>query len=50
MFDLVENKLFANADDSTLLAVVRIQQADMLLLPPLTRTWLGFRSGAITGA
>ena len=26
------------------------QQTDLLLLHPLTRTWLGFRSGAITGA
>ena len=26
------------------------QQTDLLLLPPLTETWLGFRSGAITGA
>ena len=26
------------------------QQTDLLLLPPLTVTWLGFRSGAITGA
>ena len=26
------------------------QQTDLLLLPPLTGTWLGFRSGAITGA
>ena len=26
------------------------QQTDLLLLPPLAGTWLGFRSGAITGA
>ena len=26
------------------------QLTDLLLLPPLTGTWLGFRSGAITGA
>ena len=26
------------------------QQTDLLLLPPLTGTWLGLRSGAITGA
>ena len=26
------------------------QQADLLLLPPLTETWLEFRIGAITGA
>ena len=39
-FELVENRLFAYTDDSTLLAVVAA----------LTGTWLGFRSGAITGA
>ena len=40
IFELVENILFAYADDSTLLAVVRIasQQTDLLLLPPLTGT------------
>ena len=48
MFELVENRLFAYADDSTLLAVFASQQTDLLLLPPLTGTWLGFRSGAIT--
>ena len=26
------------------------QQTDLLLLPPLTGTWLGFMSGKITGA
>ena len=26
------------------------QLTDLLFLPPLTRTWLGFRSGAIAGA
>ena len=48
--ELVENKLFAYADDSTLLAVVRSQQTALLLPPPVTGTWLGFRSGAITSA
>ena len=50
MFELVDKRLYAYADDSTLLAVVRNVETDLLLLPPLTWTWLGFRSGAITGA
>ena len=51
MFDLVENRLYSYADDSTLLAVVRKPADYLLLLPPLTGTWLGsIRSGAITGA
>ena len=49
MVELAENRLYAYADDSTLLAVVVQQQTDLLLLPPLTGTWQGFRSGAITG-
>ena len=49
MFELVENRLFAYAYDSTLLAVVRKTPADPLLLPPLTGTWQGFRSGTIDG-
>ena len=52
MFDLVENRLYAYADDFTLLAVVRKQvdkPTSLLFLPPLTLTWLGFRRGAITG-
>ena len=49
MFELVENRLYAYADDYTLLAVVRNEQTDLLFLPPLIGTWLGFRSGAITG-
>ena len=36
--ELVENRLFAYADDSTLLAVVASKQTDLLLLPPLTGT------------
>ena len=31
-------------------ALVASQQTNLLLLPPLTRTWLEFRTGAITGA
>ena len=46
MFELVEDRLFVYADEFTLLAVVR-KPADLLLLPPLIRTWLGCRSGAI---
>ena len=38
-FERVKNRLFAYADDSTLLAVVISQQKDLLLLPPLTGTW-----------
>ena len=36
MLELVENRLYAYADDSTLLSVVRSQQTDLLFLPPLT--------------
>ena len=46
IFELVENRLYAYADDSTFLAVVRSQQTDLLLLPPLTGTCQGLRSGA----
>ena len=49
LFELVDNRLFAYAYDSTLLAVFASQQTDLLLLSPLTGTCLGFRSGAITG-
>ena len=49
MSELDENRLFANADDSTLLAVVRKLPGGYCCLP-LTGTWLGLRSGAITGA
>ena len=34
MFELVENRLYANADDSTLVALFASQQTDLLLLPP----------------
>ena len=50
MFQLVDDRLFAYADDSTLLAVIR-KSADRPAVAAslnLTRTWLGFRSGAIT--
>ena len=52
MFELVANRLYANTDDSTLLAVVR-KPADRPAVATslnLTGTWLGFRSGVITGA
>ena len=45
MFELVKNRLFANANDYTQMGVVRKPA-----VPLLTGTWLGFRSGAITGA
>ena len=44
--------MYANVDDSTLLAVVR-KPADRPAVAAslkLTGTWLGFRSGAISGA
>ena len=50
MFELVENGIFDYADNSTILAIVRKPADRPQLLPPLTWTWLGFRSGAITGA
>ena len=50
MFELVENRLYAYADDSTLLPVVR-QPADRPdVAASLNRDLAGFRSGAITGA
>ena len=49
MFELVENRLFANADEPYW-QLFESQPIELLLLPPLTGTWLGFRSGAITGA
>ena len=49
MFKLVQNILYAFSDNFTLVAVV-CKPADMLFLAPLTGTWLGFTSGAITGA
>ena len=50
MFELVENRLFAYADDSTLLAVVRKPADRPAVVASLTGTWLGFRNGAITDA
>ena len=50
MFELVENRLNAYADDSTLLAVVRKPADRPAVAASLNRTWLGFRSDAITGA
>ena len=63
-FKLVENRLWTCRWTSNLLRIdyfrmqmapqywplFASQQTDMQLLPPLTWTWLGFRSGAITGA
>ena len=48
MFELVENRLYAYDDDSTLMTVFTTQQTDLLLLPPLTVNWQGFRSSATT--
>ena len=48
--ELVENRLFAYADDSTLLAVVWKPADTPAVAASLTGTWLGFRNGAITGA
>ena len=48
---LVENRLFAYADDSTLLAVVRKPADRPAVAAAFNRDMaLGFRSGAITGA
>ena len=51
MFELVDNRLFAYADDSTLLVVVR-KPADRPAVPAAFNRdmAIGFRSGAITGA
>ena len=49
-FELVKNRLYAYADDSLYWQLFSSQQSDLLLLPPMTATLLGFRSGAITGA
>ena len=51
MFELVENRRFDYADDYTIQQAVLRKPADRpALLPPLTGTWIGFRSSAITGA
>ena len=49
MFELVGNRLYAYADDSLLLAVVCKPADRPAVAASLTGTWLGFRSGAITG-
>ena len=50
MLELVENRLCAYADDSTLLVVVRKPADRPVVAASLTGTWLGFRSCAITFA
>ena len=50
MIELLENRLFANAYDSTLPAVVRKPAGRPAVAPLLTGTCLEFRSSAITGA
>ena len=50
MFELVENILYASADDSTVLAVVRKPTYRPVVLGPITGTLPGFRSGAINSA
>ena len=50
MFELVENRLFASADDSTLLAVVHKPASRPAVAASLTGTLQAFRSGAIIGA
>ena len=49
MSEIVENRLFAYADDSTLLAADRRPADRPAVAGSLTGTWTGFRSGAITG-
>ena len=49
MFELVENRLYAYADDFTLLAVVH-KPADRPCVAASLKNWLGFSSGATTGA
>ena len=43
MFELVENRLYAYAVDSILLALFSSQQTDLILLPPC----LGYDSGVV---
>ena len=50
MFGWVASRLYVYADDSTYMHLSASQQTDLLVLLPLTGTWLGFRSGAIIGA
>ena len=51
MFEQVENRPYAYEVDTTLLywQLSACKQTNLLLLPPLSGTWLGFRSGVITG-
>ena len=49
MFELVENRLYPYADDAHYWQLYANLETDLLLLHPLAGTWLGFRSGAITG-
>ena len=50
MFELVGNRLYAYADDSTLLAVVRKPADRPAVAASLTRDLAWIQSGAITGA
>ena len=50
MFELVENRLYAYSVTPHHWQLFTSQQTDLLLVPHLTGTWFGFRSGAITGA
>ena len=50
VFELVENRLYAYADDSTLLAVVRKPADRLAVAASITGTWLEFMSGATTVA
>ena len=49
-FEQVKNRLYAYADDSTLLAVVQRPRDRPAVAPSLTGIRLGFRSGAIIDA
>ena len=50
MFELVENRLYAYANDTKLLAVVHEPADRPAVAASLNRDFAGFRSGAITGA
>ena len=50
LFELVETRLYAYANDSHYRQLFASQQTYVLLVPILTGTWLGFRSDVITGA
>ena len=49
MFDLVENRLFACADDSTLLAVIRRLSDRPTVAASVTEICLEFMSGLVVG-